>query len=81
MVRGAVLAHQSGAVQTDDDVQPQYGHVVDDVVVSALGKGTVDVAEGLQTVLGHAAGEGDGVPLGYAHVEGALRHCFHHDVH
>ena len=59
----------------------QQCHVVDDIVVSPLGEGTVDVAERQQSVFGHAARESDGMPLSDADVEGALRHLLHHDVH
>ena len=81
VVGGAVLAHQSGSVETEHHVEVEQRHVVYDIVVGSLGKGTVDVAEGQQPVLGHASGEGDGVSLGDAHVEGSLGHLLHHDVH
>ena len=81
VVCGPVAAHQSGAVQTEHHVQAQDGHVVNDVVVGALRKGAVYVAEGQQPLLGHAGREGDGVSLGDAHVEGSLGHLLHHDVH
>ena len=81
VVRGPVFAHQPGPVQTDHHRQPQHGHVVDDVVVSPLRKGTIYVAERLQPVLRHAAREGHRMPLGNAHVERPLRQGLHHDVH
>ena len=81
VVGGAVLAHQSGAVQTDYHGQPQQGGVVYDIVVGPLRESAVDVAEGLQTVGGHAGREGHGVALGDAHIEGACGQGLHHDVH
>ena len=54
---------------------------MDNVVVCTLGKGRVDVTEGLQTVFSHTGGERHGVPLGNAYIEGATRHLLHHDIH
>ena len=81
VVGGAVFAHEAGAVEAEGDGQVEQRHVVDDVVVGSLGEGGVDVAEGQQPLLGHACGEGDGVALGYAHVEGAGGKGLHEDVH
>ena len=81
MVGGSVFAYQSGTIQTDHYGQVQDGHVVDDIVVGPLGKSAVDVAERLQPVLGHSARERHGMPLGNSHVEAAVGHLLHHDVH
>ena len=54
---------------------------MDDIVVCPLGKGAIDVAEWQQSFLGHSSGEGDGMSLGNADVEGALGHFLHHNVH
>ena len=81
MVGGSVLAHQSAAVQTEHHGQREQSEVVNDIVVSALGKRAVDIAEGLETVFGHTSREGNGVALGYAHVEGAVGHGVHQYVH
>ena len=81
VVCGTVLAHQSCPVETEHHGQVEYRHVVDDIVVGPLGERTVDVAEGDEPILRHTCGEGDGVSLGDAHVEGAVGHCLHHDVH
>ena len=77
---GTVGAHQSGAVEADDHVEPLQGHVVDYLVVGALGERGVDVAEGHESAHGQAGGECHGVLLGYAHVEGAVGHLLHHYV-
>ena len=81
MMCRSVFAHQAGAVQAQDDVQPQDGYIVDDIVVSPLGKGTVYVAERNQSLFGHSSGECHGVSLGNANVESALGHLLHHDAH
>ena len=81
VVRGTVFAHQSGAVEADDDGQVEDGRVVDDVVVGPLRKGRIDVAEGLQALFRHSRRECDGVAFGNAHVERAVGHFLHHDVH
>ena len=54
---------------------------MDDIVVGTLCKGRIDIAEGLQAFFRHTAREGDGMSLRDAHVEGALRHGIHHEVH
>ena len=81
MVGGAVFAHQSGPIETEHDGQLEYGHIVDDIIISPLCEGTIDIAEGQQPVLGHAGGEGDGVSLGDAHVEHAVGHLCHRYIH
>ena len=77
----SVLAHESGAVETEHYGQVEYGGVVYDVVVGSLRERAVYVAERYESVLSHSAREGHGVPLGYAHVERPVRHRLHHDVH
>ena len=42
VVGGAVLADQSGAVKAEDDVEPEQGHVVYDMVVGPLCEGRID---------------------------------------
>ena len=81
MVGGAVFAHQPRAVETEHHVQTQQSRVVDDVVVGALGKSAVDVAERHHPLLGHPRREGDGVAFGDAHVEGAFGKGALHEVH
>ena len=54
---------------------------MNDVVVGTLGKGAVDVAEGLKSVFSHSSGEGHGMAFGYSYVEYPLGHLLHHDVH
>ena len=81
VVRGAVFAHQAGAVETEYYRQVEQRHVVDDIIVGALGERAVDVAKGNEPVFGHAAREGNGVTFGDTHVERAVGQRFHHDVH
>ena len=52
-----------------------------DIVEGTLGKGAVDIAEGQETLFGHTSGEGNGMSLGNAYIEGAFRHLVHHDIH
>ena len=54
---------------------------MDDIVVSTLGKSTVDITERHQPLFGHTTAKGDGMAFGYTDVEGALRHLLHHDIH
>ena len=54
---------------------------MDDVVVGALCKRTVDVAEGDHAFLCHSSRESGGVSFSDADIEGALRHLLLHDVH
>ena len=81
VVRGTVFAHQSGPIKAEYHRQTQQRQIVDDVVVGALSKGAVDIAEGLQPVFGHTARESDGVPFGNAHIENTLWHFLLHDGH
>ena len=81
MMSGTVLANDARTVQAHHHMQAADGHVVYDVVVGTLGKTGVYVAHGYESVLCHAGREGNGMPLGYAHVEAALGHLAHHDVH
>ena len=80
-MRGSVFTYQSGAVKTDDNGQIQNGHVMDNIVVGTLCKSAIDIAEGLQPVFCHSAGERHSMAFGNTYVEGALRHFLHHDVH
>ena len=81
MMGGSVFAHQSGTVETEDHMQIEQGHIVDDIVEGALGKGAVDIAERQQSVFCHTPREGHRMSFSDAHIEGALRHLLHHDVH
>ena len=81
MMRRTVLADETSTIQTEHHVQVQQCHIVDDVVEGPLCKGTIDITEGQQAVLGHTARECDGMSFGNADIEGALRHLLHHDVH
>ena len=69
----AVGADQPGAVHGEAHRQVLQRHVVHHLVVGALQEGRVDRAERLHALGRHAGGEGDGVLLGDADVEGALR--------
>ena len=77
MMRRAILSHQSGAVQTKDNGQPQEGNVVYHIVVCPLHERRVDVAEGLHAFLCHAAGECGCVPFGNAYIECTVGHGLH----
>ena len=51
------------------------------IVVGALSKGAVDVAEGHQSVLGHTTRECGCMSLGNTHIEHPVGHFLHHYVH
>ena len=72
-VGGAVGADQAGAVDGEAHRQALDRDVVDHLVVGALQEGRVDGAERAEALGGEAGGEGDGVLLGDADVEAALR--------
>ena len=80
VVGGAVGPGKAGAVEAEHHVQVLQRHVVHHLVVAALHKRGVDVAERHQPLRGQAGRERDGVLLGNAHVEGAVGHGGHHDV-
>ena len=77
----AVLANEACAVNAESDRQVLYGHIVYDVVVAALEETGVYGHERPEAVLGHSAGECDGVALGNAHVKHAVGQRLLHDVH
>ena len=81
MMCRSVLADKAGTVETKHYRQVEDSQIVDDIVVGALSKSTVDIAERQQTVLGHAAGERHGMTFGDTHVKDTVRHLLHHDVH
>ena len=81
VVGGSVFAHKPRAVEAEHHRKGEDGTIVDDVVVSALGKGGVDVAEGDEPIFGHTGREGGGVAFGNAHIKGAFGHRFGQQVH
>lgn len=81
VVRHAVLAHQTGPVEAEDDRQVLDGHVVDHVVVGALHERGVDAAEGNHASGGQTGREGDCMALGNAHVEAAVGQLLLENVH
>ena len=81
MVCHAVLSDEPGPVDAEGDGQALYGHVVYDMVVGTLKETRIYSHERQHTVLGEAAGEGDGVAFGDADVENAVGHFFLQDRH
>ena len=81
VVGGSVFAHKPRAVEAEHHRKGEDGTVVNDVVVGALGKGGVDVAEGDEPIFGHTCREGGGVAFGNAHIKGAFGHRFGQQVH
>ena len=71
-VRCTVGADQAGAIQGKAHGQALQRHVVHHLVVGALKERRVDGAERLHPFGRHAGGEGDGMLLGDADVEGAI---------
>ena len=80
MMRGAVVAHQTCAIQTDDHVQLLQRHVVNHLVVGALHEAGVYVAEGHHALCRQSGRKGHGMLFRNAHVESPVRHLLHHDV-
>ena len=81
VVRGSVLADQTGSVKAEDHLEILQGNVVDDIVVGSLHEGGVDIAEGQHAGCGHTCRECHCVLLRYAHIEGPFGYFLHHDVH
>ena len=79
-MRRPVGADKAGAVHREADRQVLDGDVVHDLVVGALQEGRVDGAERLVAFRRQAGGEGDGVLLGDADVEGARRELLGEEV-
>ena len=73
VVRPAVVADQAGPVQKEAHGQVLQGDIVDDLVVRALQKRRIDGADRLEAFGGQTGGECDGVLLGDADIEVALR--------
>ena len=73
LVARAVLAHEAGPVDADDDRHVVLADVVDDLVEGALQEGRVERHEGPLAGDGQPGGQGHGVLLGDADVEDALR--------
>lgn len=72
-MRRAVAADQPAAVEREHDRQVLDRHIVDQLVVAALQEGRVDRRERLHSLRREPGGERDGMLLGDADVEGALR--------
>ena len=67
-MRISVVADDTGAVNAKHKVQPLQRCVVDEHVIRTLQKARVDRCDRLESLLCHAAGHRDGVPLGDADV-------------
>ena len=76
----AVGADQPGAVDGEAHRQALDGDVVHHLVVGALQEGRIDGGERLEALRGQAGGEGHGMLLGDADVEGALGKRFGEQV-
>ena len=68
-MRGAIGAHQTGAVECKHHRQVLQRHVMDQLVVAALQKSGIDRQHRLDALAGHAGGKGDGMLLGNANVK------------
>ena len=73
VVRGAVLAHPTGAVQTQNHREVLQGNVVDPLIDGALKKGAVQTHHGLPSGGGQGRRGGDRMLFGNAHVNGTVR--------
>ena len=75
---GSVFTHQSGPVDAESYREFLQGHIVDDLVVSALQKSGINNAERLQPADGQPGREGDGMLFGNANIENTFRHQMFH---
>ena len=73
VVRIAVIADDAGTVDAEHQMQPLQGCVVDEHIIRALQKTRVDRRDGLEPLLGHAAGHRDRVPFRDADIVEAIR--------
>ena len=69
----AVGADKAGAIDREAHRQSLDRHVVHDLIIGALQESRVDRAERLVALGREAGGEGHGMLLGDADIEGALR--------
>lgn len=76
-----VVSDKAAAVQHHSDGQVLDGHVVDDLVVSALHERRVDADKGLEALAGHSGSHRHGVLLGNSHVKGSLGKPAPENVH
>src|SRR5574344_114029 len=81
VVSGAVFSNQTGTVQTENHIQLQQGHIVNQIIIGPLEESGIDVTEWQHSFFGHSAGKSYGMSFGNADIKGALGHGFHHDVH
>ncbi len=72
MVRGAIWAGQSGAVQHESHRQVLQGDFLEDLIVASLQERTVDIHDRPQAGLGLTGGKGNGVGFADAHVKEAI---------
>ena len=72
-MRIAVIADDAGTVDAEHQMQPLQGCVVDEHIIRALQKARVDRRDGLEPLLGHAAGHRDRVPFRDADIVEAIR--------
>ena len=70
---GTVLADQTGPVDGEAHRQALQGDIMDHLVVGPLQEGGIDGAERLVALDRQPGGEGDGMLLGDADIEGAVR--------
>ena len=72
MVGAAVVAGETGAVDSEDHRQSLQADIVHDLVVGALQEGRVDADDRAHPLRGETGGEGDRVLFGDADVEEAI---------
>src|SRR5581483_2337532 len=73
-----ILAHYSGTIHSEDDVQILRTHIMHHLVEGALHKGGVDGNYRAQTTGSHTGGEGHAMLLSYAHIEVAVGQALVH---
>mmetsp|Transcript_57071 Transcript_57071/g.48165 ORF Transcript_57071/g.48165 Transcript_57071/m.48165 type:complete len:300 (-) Transcript_57071:1156-2055(-) len=73
VMRGAVIANETGAINHEAHWQTLNDDVVHKLIIPALQEGRVDGAEGLEPLHCHARRESNGMLLGDAHIKRAFR--------
>ena len=81
MMRSTILAHDASPIEAEHHMKVSYRHIMYDVVIGTLCKGTVDITERYHALFCQSPSEGGSMSLSNTHVKGPVRHCLHEFVH
>ena len=78
---GTVFANQAGTVEAQNNREILNRYVMNDIIMRALHKRRIDIAEWLQSVFSHPTGESNRMSFGNAYIKRAFGHFLHQYVH